>query len=562
MQQLNCLYLDDDAAQRERFKEWITREWDQLEIYVPIQVATVATPEEARTALRSNPNYYQLFVADILFKVPGKKEQEQLGLPAIAAARDAYSSLAIVALSIGNGGLEESAREAGADRYVSKAYLIRNPRCKRLIKAITEALTLRGHEQTEAHSDMLEIDETNLPLVSLADTVGRTNILTFTSRLLARQLKNAKGNFVKSGLSGAAVIKIDCNLVTTTGAPPEARSLLLKISRDSGALSAELAQDTTKFPESLFVPLMKTVPNPIGGWHCIGANFKLEAKTLLNWLQRSDVPKSQIQDTLLNLFSERQLGWVYRNPGHLGDMRPNAFLWDLLLLSRRARIAQELSELSDLAEKHDPLHWFDSDLVSRFIGPAKRVGNLDEEAVAKGTDVVHSHGDLHGGNILVDETGRAHLIDPANVKAMHWACDVARLIADLVVSGWDAETASYEWDPIEPWCKLALCLIRNEAFGDVPTEGSNARVYVAAAWIRSHLEEIYDCKNHPKPIWEFMLAVAIEFLRASYRRQELPPPKRVLGLLVGCEALRQAETAFRATTAPALPVAGSTPSGH
>ena len=46
-------------------------------------------------------------------------------------------------------------------------------------------------------------------------------------------------------------------------------------------------------------------------------------------------------------------------------------------------------------------------------------------------------------------------------------------------------------------------------------------------------------------LWELQLALGVEFMRGSYR-QDLTPPKRVLGLRAASEALSIAESSYYA----------------
>src|SRR4051812_20018613 len=119
MEQLRCLYLEDDPLQSKRYASWIDRAWQQMGTYVPISVHPVQSPDEVVPKLKSTPRYH-LLIADLLFD----KERQPLGLQVIKHAHEEYPDLAIIALSIGNGGLEQKSRDVGADEYISKPYLI------------------------------------------------------------------------------------------------------------------------------------------------------------------------------------------------------------------------------------------------------------------------------------------------------------------------------------------------------------------------------------------------------------------------------------------------------
>jgi hypothetical protein len=557
--------MDDDVDSHLQNVSWIERDWNELETHVPITVDPVATPQQAEQAFKQNPERYQLFVADIYFPVPEMAEQQPLGLMAITAvrtlARHMNQHVAIVAISQGNGSLGMDVKKAGADAFVSLRWVARNPAEYALGPAILESLRDNGFEPFSASEDALQIDDRCLPLASLVEEVGRGNILNCASRLISRQIKRAVATHIRGGLSGASVVNLECDLEPKPEGPPEAVSLLLKISKDRLALSRQVKLDAETFLPGVLIRLIKHGPVTSGNWHCIGSHFKPGAKAFLEWLRDGEVTPDQVENTISELFSERALAKLYRQVDARADVGPFATLWNMPLLQRRARISEALEELSKLAEEHDPyrgdaLMRFDAEIVARFLGTGKlvgTVGELHERMVPLGVSIVWSHGDLHAGNILIDAERRAQLIDPSVIDSggevqmpqMHWACDIARLTVDLVVSGWDAGATSYEWNAMRCWCELSTSLIRNEPFAGLSEGDPNRNVYVAARWLRSHLDSIHDTSRFAKPTWEFLLAVAIEFLRASYRRQELPPPKRVLGLLAGCQALRAAEAAFK-----------------
>jgi hypothetical protein len=137
--------------------------------------------------------------------------------------------------------------------------------------------------------------------------------------------------------------------------------------------------------------------------------------------------------------------------------------------------------------------------------------------------------------------GRPRLIDPASIDLLHWALDIARLSVDLLMSAWDAGDESQEWNSFATWQAVSRQFLEGTAHlvGGTP----NSNVAVALNWLRNNLYKICsvdatDCE------WEFRLAIAIEFLRASYRYQDLPSPKRVLGLVAACDAIRLARNAW------------------
>jgi hypothetical protein len=73
-----------------------------------------------------------------------------------------------------------------------------------------------------------------------------------------------------------------------------------------------------------------------------------------------------------------------------------------------------------------------------------------------------------------------------------------------------------------------------------PREAPNLGIAAALEWIRDNIKLLYGdlMPTMPQdyPGWEFQLALAVEFMLASYR-EWLPAPKRVLGLVAAHDAL-------------------------
>jgi hypothetical protein len=245
---------------------------------------------------------------------------------------------------------------------------------------------------------------------------------------------------------------------------------------------------------------------------------------------------------LTSLFLDGGLSEVYADVVDQPDIRPNVALWNVLVLPRRAHIHLAVQQLSELARRHDPDRHFDSTLIDRFL-LSKRFDSVDEENVPLGAICCRSHGDLHARNVLVDNRATAHLIDPAAICQQHWALDVARLVVDLAVS-YGGGLEAYEWDALPEWLETCSAALHQAAL-PTPRVEADRPILDALRWLLDNLPQIYRATWSEKRVWEFQLALAIEFLRASGRAQELPAPKRVLALLSACNALRASAEAFQ-----------------
>lgn len=548
MRELRCLYFDDDPKERPRIKGWIEDQWRELNNRVPITVVTVDSTDSAKELLMNSKDPFHVFVADIF--VGRGKDRHPLGLIAIHDAHRDYPNLAIVALSIGSGGYEQRALDQGADEYVSKHYLIEQPEKNLLAVKMLGALRKHEVEPIQAEDDILAYDENELELATLVETIGRSNIISFALRACGISFcERINLTFVRAGLSGASVIGAHCEFdeIHEGVKTPQTKSVLLKISRDAELLNSELTKDVSKFPHGLFIRFIqadthtsRSVPFRSGNWFAIASELQNESRTLVEWLQTDG---ANVSEALKSIFldSDRGLKRVYAEVGRKDDERPNVALHKTMSLSRKARLRQAMRDLEELASEYGR-DIFKADLISEFIVSVAICG-LNEERVPKGSSYCFSHGDLHGRNVLVSSTERASLIDPANIGNLPWPIDIARLSVDLIVSAWDAGKSSHEWGKMPEWIDISTSLVRDELGGlGSGTSPSNVNVYSALTWLRANLGDIHTIDD-TKPEWQFRLALAIEFMRASYRL-DLPSPKRVLGLVSACAALRETKNAF------------------
>lgn len=542
MREIRCLYWDDEKEDdRRRYEAWIRRAWEKLETGVSIRITTVGTPGEALEELMRAPNTYELLVADIYL---GLDDSDPRGLHLIDEVRG-MPSLAIVALSRGTDEGRARALDAGADAFVSKQFLSRvDTKLTSLSEALFESLRRKGHEPIPAEEISLQYDEENLLLAALIETIGRSNLISLAVKLSRpRNIISLRAFFVQAGLSGALVVRADCEVAVGERKAPETLSLLIKMSRDRSQLEAEILkrQEVGTFPTGLFVPFGESRIVDSGGWYGIGANFQASARTLVDWLIEGPA-NDAVSTALSSLLLDGGLKDVYRHTFYDAEERPVVALWRILALPRRARIRLALDEFSKLAGKHGPAGVYDRELILDFVSESKRVVDLNEEDFSKGVYLCRAHGDLHGRNVLVVQgrINNARIVDPANIQQAHWAADIARLSVDLLVSGLSPGADSYEWDLSNEWLELAQAYVRNDVACLSRASSKNAGLIAALLWIRANLNEIYSSVTTASFEAEFRLALAVEFLRASYRQQDLAAPKRVLGLLAGCAALRDA----------------------
>jgi hypothetical protein len=547
MRELKCLFAENLEVDRTRFRGEIERAWERLDTGVSISIDEVSSPEEVTAKLSQHGDQYHLLFVDILY---GDKDDDPRGIQIIIDA-SAFSKLGIIALSNGTRDDEKEAIEAGAHAFIPKQLFGKAAARGILQKAMLQVLHDKGHDPVPTESLTLTYQKTPIALKAVIETIKPENVISLAYKLLKRRFSKVEAKFVTAGLSGAFVLRVDCYLEAEAGKTPEIRKLLLKMSRDREMLVREYSrrQDNYSGFGSLFVQFVDQTPADVEshGWYALGGEYKENAKTLLEWLL-GNPPINEIDRTLRILFLDAGLKDVYSSYIWDSETSPNEHLSKILTTSRAARIELALDELGSLGQTFGRRCSFSLALIENFIFSG-RVDALDGNRFALGTRLCKTHGDLHSRNILVDQNGLPKLIDPANIEQSHWAADIARLIVDLIVTGLDAGTESHKWNKIKEWYEVSQQVIRGE---HVPTKDArNAGVTAALDWLRGNLFGIHS-QSAIQPIseWEFKLSLAVEFLRASYRQQDLPSPKRVLGLIAACEALRRSSAAY--TIAPSV----------
>jgi hypothetical protein len=157
---------------------------------------------------------------------------------------------------------------------------------------------------------------------------------------------------------------------------------------------------------------------------------------------------------------------------------------------------------------------------------------------ANRNNVVICHGDFHSKNIM-ESNGDPIIIDTGGMKEDYWCMDICRLITNIFIEGFDHGTKKYyDINEIENQVAIAEKIINLEKI-----ESDTVKVgYITALnWIIANVEEIYGemfCK------WEFQLGLLKEFLQVSYRKNTIPPNKRVIAILSAFKCLESANSLF------------------
>ncbi len=545
MNKVACLYYEDNTEEGDRFQRWLLFAWDLLKTGVELDITRRNSYQDADEEIQQNAANYDLLIADIL-----EGDEEPLGLHLITTARELNEHIGIVALTIGKGkkgDLKNRAFKAGSDEYILKDDLTeREISYDELGEILLKALRKHGKEPFPTETMKFSYDERDYSLAAIVETIGSETIMVLVQKLLKESTKRIKASFISPGLSGAYVLRVDCEFDVTEGEVPKKKSLFLKVSRDWSLLEAELGRrsEVSYYPDRMFASFVgeeivetgREVEGRQRGWYAIGYDFQHGAVTLIEWLVKRQLSNDDIEKAMSTLFlGDNGLQGVY-DASVEREIPPYSALSELITPWRKAKIAEAIDDFSEIIERKLAHFGFEREILDDFL-ETKLIPNFDHKSVPKVSYHCRSHGDFHGRNILVSDSGWPYLIDPANIGTLHWAADLARLIVDLIVSGLDSGPDSLLLDQMNDWVKICSSVLQFDIKPIQVLDDSRKRITATIGWLVRNTANIHGHHFENEKKWEFQLAMAIEFLRASYR-QELFPPKRILGLLAASTALR------------------------
>lgn len=541
MSTIRCLYVEDKPAHQARYSRSIEIAWKGRGMRVPLEVIPVSSPEEA--LVRLNESEFQLMVVDILYRE--RKEELPLGLQLIAKVRQEEKwkhSLAILAISWENQWYTDAIK-SGADEFLQKQILDRDAPGETLGKTLVEILRSKGHDPVASEAAEVTLDNSDLRLVLLVEWVGRRTLLGLATKIVNKDIKSMEAGFVRSGLSGAAVLRLDCDLEVEVGAAPDGRRMLLKLARDQHLLADELTKlgkAKARFPSSLFVPAISSQPVESNGWYGIGLEFVDRAHTFHSWVTNFPADEGgKIESALGGLFLEDGLLDVYQKFSRRES--PSIAFRHILTPLRATAVLLSLEELLPLMGTHDKDGIFDEEMLREYLRNGGVASRRRHDAHLSCLFSL-AHGDLHSRNILVDRNGVLRLVDGGSICELPWPADIARFVVDLIVYSLDAGADSHNWERLSFWISVIENLVEGRSLGVSASSG----VISSLEWIRGNISRLHPEVFNLQSEYEFRLAVAIELLRSSYRSRDLSGPKRFLGLLGFCLALRSAKSYFEA----------------
>ena len=364
------------------------------------------------------------------------------------------------------------------------------------------------------------------------ETIGQL-VASFVKRNPHYANKQVIVKAITPGFSGAHVLEIKFDKI----------SRLLKISKNRKSLLEEHNNLSTysDFLRSITKVGAENIPPEdisVDGWYPIFYEFVPFPNTLLKFL--NDNPKKDLIENILNkIFSNNGILNLHGETKNT-NKRINENILNDLDERRKLFIINAINSLKPILAKYPDC--YDDGLLMGIVDQHsyKKINNRSEASTPL---QILSHGDLHAENILIDDSDNSIIIDLGNVAFKHWSCDVARLAVDLFVRGVDQNTIGfYKLNSINKQLKEFKNFIEGNNMTN-PTKASGNRGYVYALnWIRNNIACIHSDKYSE---WEFLLGLAVEFLKASYKSISTPPGKRAFAILAACEAVKKANALLK-----------------
>ena len=558
---IQCLVFDDDVDDAERFSEALMRGWREARMGVPhlpdLNVQLLTDDRLAGERL-THGNRLDIFVCDIFVR------DKMIGFELIAKAKAAAGVPLVIAISKGpndrDADLFERLRDGTGchDEYVSKKWFQAesNRFTERWISRLESLGRLRFRGEVVAEPEF----EGDPALESIWEEITPQTISAIGAYFCVDQTTDKMYVApVDAGKSGASVLKLrfgsNSPFDTTKG-------VLLKVSRDADSLNSEYERYKQEFgpgcrlDTSLVVQLLgKRQPFTANGWIALGGNFVTNGKPLVSWLV-DDCPNTNAAiDILESLFTKDALSACYK--AHHQNIKTNIFsslAASTLTPLRRSRVQKALRELLPLAEKYSPTT-SSLPMLRGFLKDSTRLGAVASHEISPNTVVTVQHGDLHGRNVLIQSNGaniRPKVIDYATAATLPWQTDTVRLTVDLLLSCLCPGAAGYEWELFEQWLKLSSLLICGEVpdSAQCPSFVSQEPLMEVIAWMYRNRFEIAGVKDDATFDAEYLIAMAIELMRASYRDTVITAPKRTLALALSETCFLRAEAAFSGLRAP------------
>lgn len=549
LKQIQVALVDDDADFSEAFQRRFLEVWTEKYPDVNVDFRFLEGPEEGLAYLREDSARPDVLVSEVNFaSTPAQLSGDlHVRTDLIRAAVEKQVPIAVIVA----GGEEpkhsfvERCKEAGAADVLWKEDFREGDSaffrlCNIIYGGLVEAGLIEHIRVSCTRGDLLA--------KSVVAVVGSGVISWLYSQLFSQvSPEELRVKFIAQGGSGAYVLYLEAR------GPATRQHIVMKLSRNEVLLRGEIEgqPELGEIAPVLFSRCEPTNPDDIPvskGWYAIALSFASDAVTLRAWLS-AGASDDRVRAVLEALFLRNGLAalsavGVKRNDACsvVAVLRPS--------LESRARFAREVSALQAVIGDYAGLD------TEGFTEALDRVdGFLNSEQVGateSPTRVIRArcHGDLHAGNILIHGSEAPPRVIDMDGKHRHWAVDVARLSVDLILTCYDGQIASYQWESLDRWQKL-LVAVANRDSGALPVDvddAGNHAVAVAVSWLLDNLGEVCPVVQTElssfRAEWEFRAAVCMELLY-SVSRTDITAPKRVSSFLAARQVLIELESALR-----------------
>lgn len=421
------------------------------------------------------------------------------------------------------------------------------------IENIVALLLSRGILTPLQGNLVLQDDIQEARTLGAVEQIGRVTLDAFASHFAILGSKKYSVTAMSPGLSGAKIFRVtyadNVNLLGDT-------SLLLKVSRDRESLLGEIAAFKThivdhrrRIKNAIAAPLENfQQPIEINGWFAAGFECVSDSISLLDWVDKSELGQvTTVTQMLDDLYNREGLTQLYIKTRADSRNMIDGLFEGLLTKYRVMAIREAILELNQLIAEFWPTQILshsslESLLSSRMVGKhsASQLNRIQIEFNL-------SHGDLHGRNLLVQMRGKLpqiRIIDLASMGTKPWTVDTVRLCVDLALSCWDRGPASYRWTSVPTWECVADLLICGQLTEGVIAAAKNEATVAALVWLYTNRFLANGIKETANSKGQYLVSLAIELLRASYRVADLTAPKRAFALVAATKAIRAAEQVF------------------
>lgn len=556
MKSIRCLIFDDSQTEVSEIERALKSYWRVIQgegSHVPdLECNPITSESSLRAILDTSPSEYDLFLCDIL--VPDATGiANMVGIRYIREAKSNSKIPVVVAISSGpdsqhHGNFYSAIEKAGRDVFVEKRNFLDYDGLS-ITKGIVRLLEKNGRLLYRGQVLKEPAQENKPELLAIVGKVSEDTLSAISNYFCVNTTaEKVFLSVLRPGLSGADVIRAR---YTSSTMNLENRGVLLKISREVDTLAAEFRKYQNEIVTRRVIDMNlivhfinKEQPYTVAGWGALGIQFEHDSSTFISWLTNEGTEIVAVLKVLDELFLGYGLSATYKHNKTEEDIDGCGAIEKALLTPYRvAKIGAAISELEPLIKRHGNDGGSDLNLLKDLLS-GRALSTVNKDKISKTTIYCTQHCDLHARNVLVASNGSQHrpkIIDYANIQSMPWSADVSRFLVDIAIDGIDRGEEGYEWTNLKSWGYLIELLID----GKISTsEDKQKGVHKAMEWVRNNLFAIYAVEETSQHMAEYCLTLAIELMRASYRKEELPAPKRAFALVAAVASLKRAELEF------------------